>query len=151
MDIGPALAGVILSPAFLDTLSHAPIDGVLVLAEGTYIFCHQEGAAVTTKILTPGVVRAAFLDEPVDTGFLPASVVRSGTTAQGAFCVAFYPPARHQLRVTNGAMEEELDVPLPGMVFAGKGASYWVWAVPGATFSPALQVYEPPLPNVYPQ
>jgi PRTRC genetic system protein B len=124
---------------------------VLVLAEGTYIFCHKAGDAVTTKILTPSVVRAAFLDEPLDTGFLPPSVVRSGTTMQGAFCVAFYPPAPHTLRVTCDNKEATLTVPLPGMVFAGRGTSYWVWAVPGPTFSPDLQVYEPPLPNVYPQ
>ena len=149
MDIGHAIRHTILSPAFLETVAQSSIDGVLVLAQGTYVYCWGEHGQVTTKIVTPSAVRVAFTQEPLDSGFLPSSVVRTGTSAAGDFCVAFYPPARHPIPLLTETGTQLVTVPLPGMVLVGIGQTYSLWSVRCATFSPTATVYAAPLPNVY--
>jgi hypothetical protein len=45
---------------------------------------------------------------------------------------------------------EEFAVHMPGMVFAGRGTDWYLWAVKEREFTTAAQVWEPPLPNVHP-
>jgi hypothetical protein len=43
-----------------------------------------------------------------------------------------------------------VQIPLPGLVFAGAGLHYYLWAVKAKEFSPVLPAYHAPLPNIYP-
>ena len=53
---------------------------------------------------------------------------------------------------TTTALDEPLpvEIPLPGLVFAGIGQHYYLWAIKEREFNPQASVYHAPLPNVYP-
>ena len=44
---------------------------------------------------------------------------------------------------------DELEAPLPGLVFAGVGTQYHLWAVAEDSFDARAYTYYPPLPNVH--
>lgn len=94
--------------------------------------------------MTSDVLRNAFTNEPVDTGWLPKNVIRHGSCVSGKWVVCFFPQQRYELQVN----QEQLCLPLPSFVFMGIGNSYFVWAVKKNQFEPDLILYHTPLPNV---
>ena len=104
------------------------------------------------KFLSPDQVKAAFVNTPVDSGFLPSNVLRWGTGLKGDWMVRFVPPAIHDITLDEGQGQFLImQVPLPGFVFAGIGTDYFVWAVKETRFeqvSVATRLYHAPLPNV---
>lgn len=109
----------------------------------------SEHGAIITKFVSPESVRQAVLDENVDSGYLPYGVVRWGCGVEGAWAVRYAPPAKRRIYLdVTGAASQPLVVPLPALVFAGRGNHYFVFAVAGAHFNPRSMLYRAPLPNV---
>jgi PRTRC genetic system protein B len=140
------------------TLTGAPLpeEAALLFLKGQFALrYHDSSKGTAIKLLSPESVRAAISNTPVDSGWLPAAVRRWGCTQKGEYAVMFISPARHTLRLTNTWKERfpgrrylSVDVPLPGLVFAGRGAHYYVWACTGKP-APEAPLYQAPLPNVH--
>lgn len=142
---------------------------VLYLLDGQYVYQSQhEDGSIHYKFLSAQAVRLAFSHEPVDSGWLPPQLCRWGYAGAGQWAVMFIPPARHSLWLTRPASTSDegqqliqnepgrgelvagVPVPLPGLVFAGVGQHYYLWAVKTRGFNPEGIAYQAPLPNVYP-
>jgi len=87
----------------------------------------------------------------VDSGWLPPGVCRWGRRSEGDWMVRYYPPAHYSLQFGDPqyAGSFRLDVPLPGIVFAGFNTTYYVWAIKDSTCTPQTPLFAAPLPNVF--
>ena len=141
-------------PALPSLAAHA----ALLFLEGQYALYHDTNGEAALKMLSPASVRAAFGKIPVDSGWLAPAVRRWGHTPKGEYAVMFLPAATYPLRLTHDetVKAEEarrfsrLAVPLPALVFAGRGTAYAVWACAGNDPEPTATAYHTPLPNVHP-
>ncbi|HEX2909885.1 MAG TPA: hypothetical protein VH186_03685 [Chloroflexia bacterium] len=144
---------------------------IFYLLDGQYLYQTQsEDGSIRYKFLSAQSVRLAFSQEPVDSGWLPPQMCRWGYGQGGQWAVMFVPPAKHSLWMPSitlpsgrgepqigetppGKGENELaavEVSLPGLVFAGAGSNYYLWAIKDSKFTPQAGAYHVPLPNVYP-
>ncbi len=127
----------------------ADIPAQLLFLPGQYLLVTRVSEAVTYKFLSPSAVTAAFSNEPIDSGWLPASIVRWGCSEQGEWMVQFYSPARYSLILSREGVETVvITSPMPAFVFFGRGNNYWLWALKDKQFNSQCQVYHAPLPNV---
>jgi PRTRC genetic system protein B len=120
----------------------------IFLAPGSCVYQRRNDSMFTSKTVTPATLRLAFAQEPITSGWLPEGVVLWGVSTAGAYMVGYYPPAVRAMRVRFGNRVRRLRVPLPGLVFAGLGEKYYVWAMRGRGFDPKAQLYRAPLPNL---
>jgi PRTRC genetic system protein B len=139
-----------IRPDYRAPAAAALADAALYFVEGQYLFHTRDDRDEEVKYLSPAALRQAFVLEPVDSGWLKAEIVRWGVSSRGEYIVSYYAPARYKLLVrgSDGASETTLTVPLPGMVFAGLGQSWYVWSVKASRFAPNLELFQAPLPNV---
>jgi PRTRC genetic system protein B len=123
----------------------------LLFTQGQYLLYTREGGELRAKGVTVQTLRSAFVEEPVDSGWLPEGVIRSGLGPSGPFLVKYIPPRRHTLALgaLRGTAVRSVNVPLPALVFAGAQTTYYVWALREEAFSPTADLYRAPLPNVY--
>ena len=130
--------------------SHAACEAALLFTQGQYLFYSRHGDALQCKGVSAQTLRAAFVEEPVDSGWLPTGVMRWGSGPGGTFIVKFVPPALHALRLStqDPSQPRMVTVPLPGLVFAGVHTTYYVWALREDTFAPSASLFRAPLPNV---
>jgi len=127
----------------------ADIPAQLLFLPGQYLLVTRVESAVTYKFLSPEAVTSAFSNEPIDSGWLPANIMRWGRSNRGEWMMQFYPPRRYDIVLTNNRSKSiSLNLPMPGFVFLGCGNDYWIWAVLGKQFDPHSQLYHAPLPNV---
>jgi hypothetical protein len=120
----------------------------LLILDGQYVIWYEEGETMRSKLISPTAVRQAFTHLPVDSGFLPPSIVRWGSGVAGDWLVKFiapncYPISCHLVEGTHA-----LEIPLPGLIFMGFGNRYYVWAVKSRCFDANAPVFHVPLPNV---
>jgi Prokaryotic E2 family D len=139
-------------------IEHEEFDVALLFTRGMYILYCRTGRELIPKGLSPETLRAAFVGEPVDSGWLSPDVKRCGSGPTGPFAVKFIPPGKHTLRLSTGDPSKPLvvSVPLPGLVFAGVNtslggtqATYYVWAIQEEEFDPTAALFQVPLTNVY--
>lgn len=130
-------------------INHQSLCQLLIL-DGQYIVRYQEGEATITKLISPEAVRFAFTHLSVDSGFLPPGVVRWGSGSEGDWLVKFIPPNRYLICCILADKPLRLDIPLPGLIFMGKGSRYYLWAVKSRHFDSLAEVFHVPLPNVSP-
>lgn len=130
--------------------SHATYDAALLFTQGQYLFYSHHGGVLLCKGVSAQTLRAAFVEEPVDSGWLPTGVMRWGSGPAGTFIVKFVAPALHTLHLSthDPSQPRVICVPLPGLVFAGVHSTYYVWALREDRLVPAATLYRAPLPNV---
>ncbi|NWJ47027.1 MAG: hypothetical protein HXX08_14285 [Chloroflexi bacterium] len=129
----------------------AVVGQLLFLENEQAVFGYRNRQGVELwKYLSTETLRQAFSQLPVDTGWLPPGLVRWGILAGQEWAVQFIPPGTHSLILLEGvqAIERRLKVPLPGLVLAGSGTNYYVWATKSRGFDPAGKLYLAPLPNL---
>ncbi|MFN6474026.1 MAG: hypothetical protein RMY36_030725 [Nostoc sp. SerVER01] len=120
----------------------------LIFLEGQYVFRWTEEGKVKAKLISSSSVRAAFANEPIDSGWLGANIVRCGVCGKGNWSVRFSPPSKLNLLLQLAQGIEEIAVPMPGLVFFGIHQTYYIWAIKEAVFRPTAILYHAPLPNV---
>ncbi|NEO98706.1 MAG: hypothetical protein F6K58_08500 [Symploca sp. SIO2E9] len=120
------------------------IQAELLFIGDTYVFHYREKDQDVYKCLSPDSLRQAFNNQPLDSGWLPANVIRHGSNHNGQWSLMFIPAKRHTLSFER----EQLQIPLPPLVFMGMGKTYWLWAIKSTTFDPTAKVFHAPLPNV---
>jgi len=139
-------------------LENEEYDLALLFSKGQYILYYRDGQEYRPKGVSPETMRAAFVEEPVDSGWLSPDIKRCGTGPAGSFVVKYVPPGKHTLQFTaqSPSYPAVVTAPLPGLVFAGVNsgkegsvATYYVWALGVAEFDPQAGLYHAPLPNVY--
>ncbi len=81
--------------------SHATYEAALLFTQGQYLFYSHHGDALQCKGVSAQTLRAAFVEEPVDSGWLPKEVMRWGSGPAGTFIVKFVPPAIHTLHLST--------------------------------------------------
>jgi hypothetical protein len=121
-------------------------DAALLLVGREFLFVGKTGKGITQKYLSPGAVRQAFAGEPMDSGWLPPNVRRWGTSAKGAWALAWYPPAMYSAWLPE--RKREVKIPMPALAFFGQGTSYYLWAFQETTFNPKAQLFNAPCANV---
>ena len=142
-------------------LAHAPYDLAVLRTEGQYVLYYREGPEVRTKPIAADAVRGAFVEEPVDSGWLTEGVKRWGSGPAGTFMVKFIPPGSQTISLTLGGSKapSQCKLPLPALVFAGVnsavsteggGTTYSIWALQEEQFRPSAKLWHAPFPNVYP-
>lgn len=154
-DLAPSLIQAILG----DTPGSRPLlelQGELLMYGGQFLFHYAQDGQEYHKPIGPAALRTVFSGQPVDSGWMPPGVVRWGDGIHGTYVVMWIAPAKHTIQVLMPAAgadkkesAEEIAVYLPGMVFAGRGTKWYLWATKGREFSPSSEVLEAPLPNVH--
>ena len=122
----------------------------LILYEGQYLlhWVDQHGQD-QFKFLSAQHVREAFAEQEIVSGWLPPCVQQWGMNAKGTWMLQWMPAGRQIITLTGKSMPEEpISIPLPALVFAGVGTTYYVWAAKDEDFAPSLPLYRAPFPNV---
>lgn len=140
----------------------------LIFVQGQFLFRHTEPATgrTTIKFVAPASVATAFAqtESPfgirVDSGWLIPNILRWGIGVNGEWVAWYAAPAVRELTfetdaqfvpaaVSDNAPADRITVrvPVPGLVFLGYAAAYFVWAV---TRQPKADTptFHAPLPNV---
>lgn len=120
------------------------LQGELLFIEDSYLFHYQKNGKDVYKYLSPQALRLAFNNQPTDSQWLPPNLIRHGSSCYGEWGVLFFRAQRYELNFP----EEQLILPLPSLVFMGRGQHYWLWAIAERQFNPQAQVFYAPLPNV---
>jgi len=108
------------------------------------------GGGYQSKFVSLVDAAAAFTQKDIDTGWLPAGVVRWGTCSEGEYFVYSAPAQKVTLAMTKaGDDPQDLTVPIPRTVLLGVGATYYLWAVQTKVFDPNADAFHAPFPNVY--
>ena len=130
-----------------------PIEATAALfwVNNQFLFKWQEDNLEKSKFLSPSTVRAAFNNEPVDSGWLSPCMVRCGAAVRGTFEMLYIPPGRHQFTFTRNEImpETTYTLPMPGFFITGIGAEYFVFVAKESEFHSDMPLYNVPLPNVY--
>lgn len=121
------------------------IDAELLFVEGIYVLHSLRGNRHQYKILSAQNLRLAFAEEPLDSGWLPAGIVRYGANSQGAWGVKFIPPQQYRVQL----VQKKYSLPLPGLLLSGQQQTYSLWAVKNLEFTPNMRLYQAPLPNIH--
>jgi PRTRC genetic system protein B len=130
---------------------HAQYEAALLFTKGQYILYQRRSGEVVCKGVSAQALRAAFVEEPVDSGWLPEGVMRWGSGPAGTFIVKFVPAGKQEIRLSTNNPAEPLIIapPLPALIFAGVNQTYYVWALREKHCDPTAQLYHAPFPNVH--
>ena len=130
-------------------VDHAQYDAALLFTRGQYILYRRDSTEVACKGVSAETLRTAFVQEPVDSGWLPEGVIRWGSGPAGTFMVKFIPPGKRRIHLAAQTAPRMIEPPLPALLFAGVNTTYYVWALRGKTCNPSAQLFHAPFPNVY--
>lgn len=101
------------------------------------------------ELRDPVLVKAAFENATIDSGYLPTNVIRLGIGNGGQWMAIYVPPKLYQVTLLDEQNNPTvISLSLPGFILTGRGNSYWMWAVKDLQISPHTFVYHVPLPNV---
>jgi Prokaryotic E2 family D len=120
------------------------VKAALYFLEGQYLFCWHEEGQMKSKLVSPEAARLAFEQEPIDSDWMPDNIIRAGVNLRGEWIVQFIPPHRCAIEFDH----TQIIVPLPGLIFAGIGTSYYLWAIKEKVFTAKAIAYHAPLPNI---
>lgn len=114
-----------------------------------YWWRDQYSGQQRAELRDPVLVRAAFSTAAIDSGYLPPNALRLGLSEGIQWMAVYVPPAPYQLPLLEGGERAQvIRVELPGLVIAGRGTQYWVWAVKERAITASTPVFHVPLPNV---
>lgn len=108
----------------------------------------KEGQALSRFLVDPLDVATALAGLNINSGLLPEGCLY-WNRRHGQEGVGVYVPPRVWTVAVRGEAQA-WRVPLPGLVFAGRGYDYQVWAVMERPGQAGQQLYLAPCPNVHP-
>ena len=116
------------------------------LPQGHYLFRWQEESGLSgSKFVPADDLQAAFANSERDTGWLAPGIVRAGYGKHGDWFVLYAAPQKVTIQLQELG---SVTIPTPGLVLAGAGRSYHLWALK-EPFSPQARLYDAPFPNVH--
>src|SRR3990172_12237915 len=116
----------------------------LYFLDGHYLLRYGEDGKQISKFVRATDVRAAFNGRDIDSGWIPAGVVRWGENARGPWFVST-PPAQ---LVNIWLGETLLNIPVPRTVFFVNGDSAHMFALASSHFGATEPCYRAPFPNI---
>lgn len=130
--------------------------GILYFFEGQLLYETRSATGrVSRKCISPHDARLAFVNQPIDSGWLHPATIRLGTNNQGNWILQRYAPREYHLLLSEpvtlpGAAHpcSRLTVPLPGFLFLGCHTQYFIWAYRKWN-GEKTKLYHAPLPNVW--
>lgn len=142
----------------MDTSRLTPMSGdesasLLFICGDQYLFRYREReGSMTCKFLSASAVRAAFSEEPIDTGWLQPTARRCGLGKLGEWVMVAHPPQQYNISVLMRENDEpdSFQVPMPRLAFFGYGQRYYVWAFKEKELKGETIMFAAPLPNVDP-
>ena len=123
------------------------IASLFFLDSGHYLFRFLEDGKEASKFVTSVDVAAAFSMKEIDTGWLPAGIVRCGQNAAGPWFVYCTPPQKVKISLDEGIW---MVVPAPRLALIGSGNAYRMAAMREKHFRAEALIYHAPFPNIYP-
>ena len=141
--------------AHLSSASADETAALLFITGDQYLFrSRRKDGALIYKFVSPAAVRAAFAEETIDSGWLPATlnVRRWGIGKEGEWILVAFPPQKHRLLFAQEKRDSPiaLNVPLPALAFFGYARRYYVWAFQDDELQGHTPLFAAPLPNVHP-
>lgn len=132
---------------FSDTDLQTANAALYFLPQGHYLFRWQDEIGLSgSKFVTTDDLQAAFTNCERDTGWLPTGILRTGYGKNGDWFV-LHAPAQ---KVTIDLLElGTVTIPIPELIMAGAGHSYYLWAL-NEPLSPQARLFDAPFPNVHP-
>ena len=133
------------------------VDYMLLAMKGGDISFHyrdeRDGGREKQQFVSFGDMCAAFTGHEADSGWIVPGVFRHGGGVHGDWYMYFVPPQRLPFNLYG--LDRPLTIPIPPLVFAGVGLSYFVWALkepldlhmPGQAFD-GVRLCAAPFPNV---
>lgn len=109
----------------------------------------HNGQPGVTYPVTPGDVARAFNVFGVSTGLLSGDLLYWQQRGKNISIALWLPPSIRTLTFAGSKRPVALRVPLPGLVFAGEGTEYRIFAALERPTRPGDLLYHAPLPNVY--
>jgi len=123
------------------------------MAGGHYLFRRADKGNYQSKFVTVRDVAAAFSQQEIDSGWLPAGVVRCGHSAKGPWFVYSAPAQKVTIYMTPpkgfSSAPIDLTIPIPRTVLMGIGSDYCLWAMKSTHFELDEDAYHAPFPNVF--
>lgn len=155
---GPGIEPFITSELVL-TLLGIPAQGLLRISAAllfagndelcAYWWRDAQSGQQHAELRDPVHVRNAFANSVIDTGYLPANTLRMGLGHGVCWLAVFVPPASYRLTLLDEQEQpQQITLNLPGCILAGRGTSYWLWAVKERVVTPATPLFHMPLPNI---
>lgn len=129
----------------------APIgaERAIFFCQGQIFYSRLSGNTQTDKPISANTYKRSGAEVEIDTGWLSPHIVRCGEGPKGQIVLSYKEPARRQILVhIKGTEPTKLTLPLPGLILAGVGASYHIFAIREQEFSPNAQLFYAPFPNV---
>jgi hypothetical protein len=123
-----------------------------IFSESIVLTRYDDGSQQSTYEVSPESIAAAFSGVKMSTGILPDGCLYYARDPE-ELVVIFIPAHRRNLSVIGliGDGKPTLfHIPLPPLVFCGKGRSYSIYAVKERPTSVHDCLYKAPFPNVYP-
>lgn len=116
---------------------------------GQLYFAQLRDSMQSIKPISANTFKLAGSEVEIDTGWLPPHVVRCGEGPRGAVVMSYMRPERREILVHfKGTEPTKLQLPLPGLILAGCGQSYRVFALREPDFRPSAKLFHAPLPNI---
>jgi hypothetical protein len=151
---GKAESLMVAPPVDLSRLTPMSPDetaSLMLITGDQYLFRYRDRAgAVNYKFVSPASVRAAFVQETIDTGWLPNHAHRWGIARQGEWLLMMRSPKRNSFAFTSNEGNETvtLNVPMPALAFFGYGQRYYLWAFTERELGGNSSLFAAPLPNI---
>jgi PRTRC genetic system protein B len=104
----------------------------------------------TTYPVNPTDIAGAFTNIPMSTGLLPPNTLCYAQIDGKTALAVLIPAGKHIVQVETATGNVALRVPLPPLVFAGRGRQYFVFALKSAVPTLTAPLYYAPCSNVHP-
>jgi hypothetical protein len=104
-----------------------------------------DNGSIAVKVLGADQLFSAIKNIRVDSGWLTSGVKRWGMTDGEPWFIALFPAEKQRIWLEDRKTKTE--VPMPALVFAGRGESYWMLAARKDKFEPDLELFWLALPN----
>lgn len=134
-----------------DPFENSPIISAALyfMASGDYLFRWKDGTRINQKCLAAPDVTAAFSGTEVDSGWMPAGILRHGYGARGPWAALEIPPTRQQITMIQpDGKEKMISVVFPRLLMIGLDKTYYLTAL-DSPFKPNGKVYMAPFTNIY--
>lgn len=119
-----------------------------IYEEAVFRTTYRDGRAVATDEVSPLELAQALASIDAGTGVLPPDTLFYRQSGGGYHLAVYLPPAIRPLRLDGEP--EPVAVPLPPLVFAGRGTDYHVYALATGEWPAArTPLYHAPFPNVH--
>jgi PRTRC genetic system protein B len=121
----------------------------LTFYSDTILVTKYTTGGTTTHPVHPADVASAFTQVSLTTGLLPPNTLCYARSGGKVAMAILLPATQHTVQVETATGLTPLTIPLPPLIFAGKGTQYFVFALKNAVPASHAPLFQAPCPNVF--